>query len=206
LAVASALHYIGSKRHKASPPRKSKESVMNLKTILVSLVLGSSSIALAAPAAPTPAPTATVVVRDHAAGTEYTVADAQAARPNAIDYKDGQSWRGMPKPPVYRPVTLASGMRLTSGRASIAVGSQAGKFDTLQLTASAGKTFIKQVTVQFNNGQNQVVGLGKTLDGNDSLTIDLAGNHRKIRKIVVTGNELSTGRRRPFGAFNIIAS
>lgn len=180
---------------------------MNLKTILVSLVLGSSSIALAAPAAPAPAPTsATVVVRDHAAGTEYTVTDAQTARPSAIDDKDGQSWRGIPKPPVYRPVTLASGMRLTSGRASIAVGSQAGTFDTLQLTASAGKTFIQQVTVQFNNGQNQVVGLRKTLDGNDSLTIDLAGNHREIRKIVVTGNELSTGRRRPFGAFNIIAS
>lgn len=181
---------------------------MNLKTILVSLVLGSSSIALAAPAAPAPAPTsATVVVRDHAAGTEYTVTNAQASRPNAIDYKDGQGWRGMPKPPVFRPpVTLASSMRLTSGRASIAVGSQAGKFDTLQLTASAGKTFIQQVVVQFNNGQNQVIGLRKTLDGNDSLTIDLAGNHREIRKIVVTGNELSTGRRRPFGAFNIIAS
>jgi len=182
--MASTLHYPGSKRRKAS----SKESVMNLKTILVSLVLGSSSIALAAPAAPAPAA-------------------AQTARPNAIDYRDGQSWRGMPKPPVFRPpVTLVSGMRLTSGRASIAVGGQAGKFDTLQLTASAGKTFIKQVTVQFNNGQNQVIGLGKMLDGNDRLTIDLAGNHREIRKIVVTGNELSTGRRRPYGAFNITAS
>jgi hypothetical protein len=162
---------------------------MNLKTILVSLVLGSSSIALAAPAAPAPAPAA-----------------AQTARPNAIDYRDGQSWRGMPKPPVYRPVTLASSMRLTGGRASIAVGSQARRFDTLQLTASAGKTFIMQVTVQFNNGQRQVIGLGKLLDGNDTLTIDLAGNHREIRRIVVTGNELSTGRRRPYGAFNITAS
>ena len=174
---------------------------MNLKTILVSLVLGSSSIALAAPAAPAPT-SATVVVRDHAAGTEYTT-----AAPNATYYKDNQGWRGIPKPPVFRPpVTLASSMRLTSGRASIAVGSQAGKFDTLQLTASAGKTFIQQVVVQFNNGQNQVIGLRKMLDGNDTLTIDLAGNHREIRKIVVTGNELSTGRRRPFGAFNIIAS
>ena len=167
---------------------------MNLKTILVSLVLGSSSIAFAAPAAPAPVQTpATVVVRDHAAGPEYTAAGAQA------------SWRGT-RPPVSRTVTLASGLRLTSGRASIAVGNQAGKFDTLQLTASAGKTFIQQVTVQFNNGQSQVVGLGKTLDGNDTLTIDLAGNHREIRKIVVTGNELSTGRHRAFGAFNLIAS
>jgi hypothetical protein len=173
-----------------TPQGTSKESVMNLKTILVSLVLGSSSIALAAPAAPAAAPTSTtVVVRDHAAGTEYT-----------------QSWRGAPKPPVYRPVTLASGLRLSTGRTSIAVASQAGKFDTLQLTASAGKTFVKQVIVQFGNGQNQVVGLGKMLDGNDSLTIDLAGNHREIRKIVVTGNELSAGRRRPYGAFSITAS
>jgi hypothetical protein len=107
---------------------------------------------------------------------------------------------------VYGPVTLASGLRLSAGRTSIAVASQAGRFDTLQLTAAAGKTFIKQVVVQFNNGQNQVVGLGRMLDGNDSLTIDLAGNHREIRKIVVTGNELSTGRRRPYGAFSITAS
>jgi hypothetical protein len=190
LTVASPLHYLGSKRHQGKSNGKSKESVMNLKTILVSLVLGSSSIALAAPAAPIPAPAA-----------------APAAQPNAIYYKDGQSWRGMPKPPVYRPVTLASGMRLgTTGRASIAVGSQAGRFDSLQLTASAGKTFIKQVIVQFNNGQSQVVGLRKMLDGDDTLTIDLAGNHREIRRIVVTGNELSTGRRRPYGAFNLTAS
>ena len=182
---------------------------MNLKTVLVSLVLGSSSIALAAPAAPAAAPTsATVVVRDHAAGTEYTEVhdDAVPAKPNAIYYRDGQSWRGVPKPPVYRPVTLASGLRLGSGRAAITVGSQARRFDTLQLTASAGKTFIKQVIVQFGNGQNQIVGLGKMLDGDETLTIDLAGNHRDIRKILVTGNELSTGRRRPYGAFSITAS
>jgi hypothetical protein len=186
LVVASTLHYLASQ----TPTGTFKESVMNLKTILIplSLVLGSSSIALAAPAAPAPT-SATVVVRDHAAGTEYT-----------------QSWRGVPKPPVYRPVTLASGLRLGTGRAAIAVASQAGRFDTLQLTASSGKTFIKQVIVQFGNGQNQVVGLGKMLDGNDSLTIDLAGNHREIKKIVVTGNELSTGRRRPYGAFSITAS
>jgi len=159
---------------------------MNLKTLVVSLVLGSSSIALAAQAAQ---------------------ADVAApGRPSARYDTDGPSWRGASRPPVQR-VTLASRMRLgTNGRASIAVASRAARFDTLQLTASAGKTFIRQVIVQFNNGQSQIVGLGKTLDGSDTLTIDLAGNHREIRKIVVTGNELSTGRRRPFGAFDITAS
>ena len=174
---------------------------MNLKTTLVSLVLGSSSIALAAPAAPAPTP-ATIVVRDHAAGTEYTT-----AAPNAAYVKDTQGWRGTVRSPDFRPpVKLASGLRLTRGRTSIAVGSQAGKFNTLRLSAAAGKTFIQQVIVQFGNGHSQVVGLGKVLDGSDSLTIDLAGNHREIRRIVVTGNELSTGRRRPYGAFTITAS
>ena len=187
---------------------------MNLKTIFASLVLGSSSIALAAPGAAVQP--STTVVRDHVTGDEYTttiVRDhrdddrAPAAAPNAIYYRDGQSWRGVPKPLVYRPVTLASGLRLgPDGRASIAVGGQAGRFDTLQLSGSAGKTFIQRVTVQFNNGQSQVVGLRRTLDGDDTLTIDLAGNHREIRRIVVTGNELSIGHRRPYGAFNITAS
>jgi len=189
---------------------------MNLKAILASLVLGSSSIALAAPAAAVQP--STTVVRDHVTGDEYTTTTivrdhrdddrAPAAAPNAIYYRDGQSWRGVPKPLVYRPVTLASGLRLgPDGRASIAVGGQAGRFDTLQLSSSAGKTFIQRVTVQFNNGQSQVVGLRRTLDGDETLTIDLAGNHREIRRIVVTGNELSTGRRRrPYGAFNITAS
>jgi hypothetical protein len=180
---------------------------MNLKTILVSLILGSSSIAMAAPAA---APATVTVVRDHAAGTEYTVVndhDAPPAKLTAGDYRDGQNWRGVAKPPVYRPVTLASSLRLgASGRASITVGGQAGRFDTLQLTASAGKTFIQQVTVQFNNGQNQVVSLRRTLDGDETLAIDLAGSHREIRRIVITGNEIATGRRRPYGAFTLTAS
>jgi hypothetical protein len=179
------VHGIGAALPRLETPQgKSKESVMNLKTILVSLVLGSSSIALAAPAAPAP-----------------------VAQPNAIYHPDAQGWRGIPSPPIYRSVTLASDMRLGfNGRASIAVGGQAGRFNTLRLSAAAGKTFIKQVIVQFNNGQSQVVGLGKMLDGHDTLTIDLAGNQRGIRQIVVTGNELSNGRRRPYGAFNVTAS
>jgi hypothetical protein len=172
---------------------------MNLKAIakatLATLVLGSSSLALAAPA-----PAVTTEVRTHGAGAGYTtttVAQADLAAPG---------WHGMPKPPVYRPVTLATSLRLgPAGRTAISVGSQA-RFDTLQLTSTAGKTFIKQVVVQFENGQSQTVGLRRTLDGHDTLTVDLAGSHRAIRRIVVTGSELATGRRNPYGAFSITAS
>jgi hypothetical protein len=182
-----------------TPQGTFKESVMNLKALakatLATLVLGSSSLALAAPA---PA-VQTTEVRTHSAGgytTTTVVAQADAA----------PAWHGVPKPPVYRPVTLASSVRLgPDGRTAINVGSQ-GRFDTLQLTSAAGKTFIKQVVVQFDNGQSQTVGLRRTIDGRDTLTVDLAGSHRAIRRIVVTGNELATGRSRPYGAFTITAS
>lgn len=188
---------------------------MNLKAIIASLVLGSSSIALAAPApaaAPAQASYGTTVVRDHRTGDETTTTTttvvrdhrddrAQAAAPNAI------YWKGVPKPAVYRPVTLASGLRLgVNGRASISVGSQAGRFDTLQISASAGKTLIQQVFVQFDNGQRQVANLGRMIDGDETLRIDLAGNHRAIRRIVVSGTEIGNGRRRPYGAFTLTAS
>ncbi len=168
---------------------------MNLKALaLATLVLGSSSLALAAPA---PA-VQTTEVRTHGPGGTTTTVVAQADAAPA--------WRGTPRPPVYRPVTLASSVRLgPDGRTAISVGSQ-GRFDTLQLTSAAGKTFIQQVVVQFDNGQRQTVGLRRTIDGHDTLTVDLAGSHRAIRRIVVTGNELATGRSRPYGAFTITAS
>lgn len=173
---------------------------MNLKAIIASLVLGSSSIAMASPSV-TLSATAQVssdaVVRDHRAPT------APVAQP--VNYQPG--WKGVPRPPVYRPVTLASAMRFTSGRAAIAVGAQAGRFDTLQITAASGRTLIQQVLIRFDNGQTQLVrNLGRTLDGNDRLTIDLDGNHRAIRRIVVTGSELGYGRRRPNSAFTITAA
>jgi hypothetical protein len=173
--MAPPLHYPGSK-----PTGTAKESVMNLKAIIASLVLGSSSIAMASPSV-----------------------TLSATQP--VNYQPG--WRGAPKPPVYRPVTLASAMRFISGRAAIAVGAQAGRFDTLQITAASGRTVIQQVLIQFDNGQTQLVrNLGRTLDGNDRLTIDLDGNHRAIRRIVVTGSELAYGRRRPNSAFTITAA
>jgi hypothetical protein len=148
LRVASALHYL---------------CAMNIKAIVASLVLGSSSLAIAAPG-PAPAAACTPV--------------AQPVR------RVG--------PPVHRPVTLASGRRFVNpGRAVIAVGSQAGRFGSLQLTAASGRTFIRQLDVQFDNGQHQVVReINRTLIGDQRVTVDLDGNRRAIRRIVVYGSDV----------------
>jgi hypothetical protein len=111
-------------------------------------------------------------------------------------------------PPVYRPVTLASGLHFAGdGRTFITVGDQAGQFNTLQISADGGPTFIQQVYVQFDNGQEQIVrALNRTLTGNQSLTLDLDGNRRAIRRVIVYGNPLNSGWRRAGGTFTVTAS
>jgi hypothetical protein len=184
---------------------------MNIKAIIASLVLGSSSAAIAAPSVTISATargsigtpsygTSTTIVRDH----RYPV-----AQPRQIYYRDRPMlWRGHRMPPVVRSVTLASEMHFANdGRTFITVGSQAGQFQKLDIRSATGRTFIKQVYVQFDNGQEQVLrNLDRTLVGNECLTLDLDGGRRSIRRIVVYGNELNNGFRYEPGTFNITAS
>jgi hypothetical protein len=167
---------------------------MNIKAIIASLVLGSSSVALAAPS---------VTVSATARGSY----EAPVVRDHRID-PIGWNGGGRKLPPVYRPVTLASGVQFAAtGRTSISVGSQAGSFGTLQISAASGRTFIKQVYVQFANGQTQVLrNLDRTLAGNESMTLDLDGGRRNISRIVVYGSAGNASWRRTRGAFTVIAS
>jgi hypothetical protein len=185
---------------------------MNIKAIIASLVLGSSSIAMASPSVTFSATAqgsyGTQVVRDHRTDESWNKPIAQPiAAP--VYYRDGHGdgWR-RPMPPVYRPVTLASDMQFArDGRTSITVGAQAGRFNTLQISGAAGKTLIKQVYFQFDNGQEQIVrDLNRVLVGSQSLSLDLDGNFRAIRRVIVYGNGLTSGWRGPAGTFTVTAA
>jgi hypothetical protein len=153
---------------------------MNKKilTTLAALVLGSSSLAMAAPA----------------------YRPIEASRPVVQPI----AWHG----PAYRTVTLASGVQLgNDGRTFITVGGQAGRFATLTLNAAGGRTFIKQVYVQFENGQEQVIrNLNRTLAGGGELTLDLDGGRRAIKRIVVYGTPVTGGWRRANAAIDVTAA
>ena len=208
---------------------------MNTKAIIASLVLGSSSAALAAPAVTYSA--GTTVVRDQraleddcapAAAPAYGEPTAQPiysapvygestgepvySAPVYGQPSYGQSsqpeWSG----PVWRrsvarrPLTLAAGAHFSGGRSFIVNPEQRRRFSSLQLSAAGGRTFIQQVLVEFDNGQQQVIrDLDATLTGNQSVTLDLDGNRRGIRRIVVYGRELRGGWRRASGGFTLTA-
>jgi hypothetical protein len=176
---------------------------MNTKTLIASLlVLGSSSVAMASPSvtfsATAKASYGTPIVRDHRVEAKPAILPA---------YHQDNVWRGERKPLVYRPVMLGSDLHFSGGRTFLTVGDKLGRFGTLQIKAARGKTFVKQVYVQFENGQEQVIrNVNRMLSGHDSLSLDLNGNRRAIKRIVVYGSDLDGGwnRWRSGGTFSVM--
>lgn len=136
---------------------------MNIKAVVTTLILGSSSLALAAPN-----------VRDH--------------RESAAQF------RPAPRP---RAIVLANNTRL-QGRDVIRVNDLRA-FTKLELRSQQGRTQLDKILITFGNGQSQVIDCNKVLNGSESFSIDLAGNARNIKKIVLVGK---SGRR---AAIDVIA-
>jgi hypothetical protein len=161
---------------------------MSIKALITTLVIGSSSVALAAP-----------TVRDHRTSDYSPTIDHR----NAIDINASADIRFQqrqrpvrPMPPVYVAptwVTLANDMQV-NGRTSIKVSPTARQFTKLELRAEQGNTSIDKVMIVFGNGRSQVVDLKTRLGKRDSsVSIDLTGNARSIERIVLVGR--SNGRR-----------
>ena len=137
---------------------------MNIKAIVTTLILGSSSLALAAP-----------TVRDHRTPVAQPAYQAQ--------------FRPAPRP-MIRPVVLKNDARV-QGRDVIRVNNTRA-FTKLELRSQSGRTQLDKVLITFGNGQSQVIDCNRTLNGNETFSIDLAGNARNITKITLVGK---SGRR-----------
>ena len=140
---------------------------MSLKSIIASvLIVGSSSVALAAPSSDpcqTPAPVA--------------VAPVQVTPVRYLG------------PPVRREVTLGVENQRWFGNKTFEVGAYKGRFMTLKLETDRGRSFIDSVKIKFADGRSQTIQLDKDLGAkNPCLTIDLAGNYpRAIQSVTVRG-------------------
>lgn len=192
---------------------------MKLKTLIASasLVLGFSSIALAQPAvtysATAPGAYGAAVVSGQRLDDNCDPrTGAPIATPVAYNGYDGhEGWsaglRGWRTPPVSRAVTLASDVRFPyQGQSEIRVGAGAGRFDAVQISADGGRTFLRQVAVEFTDGRMQVVGdINRTLVGNQAYTLDLDGNRRAIKRVIVYTSQNPQVRRWNSGAFNVTA-
>jgi hypothetical protein len=144
-----------------------------LKGIITGLVLTLSTAAFAAP-----------------------TYDQAPARVYAPDHARDHGFKR--RPPMMHWQTLSSSKRL-SGRTAIRVDSNA-TYSKLKIEAASGSSFVDKVLITFGNGQTQLVDLDKRLNASGPLLIDLAGNQRKITKVVIVGR--SAGWR---SSINVLA-
>ena len=189
---------------------------MNLKALITSLVLGSSSLAMAQPTATfsadasfsfgyrTPAPT--VIVRDHRMPTANEPCETtpvyQGYRPvvdqgphntrvgaDISEYVGTQPFLSMRwfAKPAWIPLTEPT--RIDSGREVIHVGTQAGALRSLRLQNTFGSSYIRMIGIEFvDGGRTQVVQVNRVINGNGSLTIDLDGRYRQVKRVIVYGS------------------
>jgi hypothetical protein len=180
---------------------------MNIKAIIASLVLGSSSLAVAAPAV--------TVVRDHRVEASVAIKPVYTSVAQPVYTQPARPVYTLPAQPAYhtgwrrpQPVTLASGLRFGNfDRTAITVGTQAGQFGSLQISATGGSSVIKLINIVFADGSHQTVrNVNRTLTGNQSMTLDLDGDRRAIHDITVYGSDPNNGtRRRAAGSFTVTA-
>ena len=180
---------------------------MNIKAVIASLVLGSSSLAAAAPAV--------TVVRDHRIEASVAIKPVYTPVAQPVYTRPARPVYVQPAQPVYhtgwrrpQPVTLASGLRFGNfDRTAITVGSQAGQFGSLQITAASGSNVIKLINIVFADGTHQTArNVNRTLTGNQSMTLDLDGDRRAIHDITVYGSDPNNGTRwRAAGSFTVTA-
>jgi hypothetical protein len=182
--------------------------IMKLKALITTLVLGSSSAALAHPVS-------TAVIRDHRAPIAAHAAQADCA-PGHVHTLPAPVYQPTSQPaPIYRPapiyqttpvrmpapyygntsntswITLGGVNRIVDGEMTFGGSRFAGeRFSQLKLQSDAGKSLIYRVMVQFSNGRTQTFEVNQYLTAsNPTLTIDLDGRARgrAIAKVTVVG-------------------
>lgn len=102
-----------------------------------------------------------------------------------------------PPPPVVQPqpgpveerwVELAAPQRNDDNRDFIAIGPDQGRYRRIRLDVTRGSLTLRQVVVEFGNGENQKVRVDRSIvaGGPDSsLVIDLEGRNRVVQRILV---------------------
>jgi hypothetical protein len=171
---------------------------MNRKALITTLALlgSTSSIALAHPTTRDSDVSAHVTwdvgapVRTYP--TPVTVRDHRIA-PDAPRYRE-DAWRYDRGP---RARVLADGLTYNAGeyRKDIVLEGR-GRFNALRVTGEDGRSFIKEVRIEYIGGAVQSIPVNRTLTAGEAMTFDLYGRDRAINRIFVyrvDGNNMNIG-------------
>ena len=186
---------------------------MNIKALITTLaILGSSSVAMARPATVSVSANAQAswswgttgpVVRDHRT-SRIPVRTATHQQWNDREY-NYNPYTAMP-----RFTMLDSDLQFgdTEYRKDIVLAGTKGRFNTLQIEADSGRTYIMKVVVEFSDATFQQIDLNRYMRGGEAVTLDLAGSNRSINRILVYRADGAPALRmnQPhYGEFSVLA-
>ncbi len=155
-----------------------------IKTLIATLVLGTSSVAMADSSlsfhanASWGTPMSAPVVRDH--------------RTSLATYQAPTRVRGT-------WISLAEPMNLARGRGVIDIDSQL-PLNQIRLQSAWGQAFISTVTVQYTNGASQVVTLNQWIDSDNPLAQFNLNRTAQVDSIFISGSRgMRSGKFQVFG-------
>jgi len=154
-----------------------------IKALITTLVLGTSSIAAAAPGIAFKA--STTVVRDHRVD----------ARPTPAMYR-------LPVRPAW--IALSSPTQLDRGRNAIKVATPS-RYSQLRLQATAGSSYVKSITIRFTDGTKQDLAINRTLDARSPIVELPVSSRASVQRVVIKGSTNHRASVQLFGTRALVA-
>jgi hypothetical protein len=160
-----------------------------LKALITTLVLGSSSLAMAQPSNYSFRTTQRPVVVNPPTREVARFDDRSESRFHTLEPRHYRtSW-----------VSLTEPIQLTRGRGRIDVNLR-GTFTQLRVQTAAGSSYIQRIVVTFADGGRQVIEVNQALDpSNRMLQFMLDGNNRRIDRVAVAGSSRRNAAIQVFG-------
>lgn len=161
-----------------------------IKALITTLILGSSSLAMAAPGA-----------TFSAQASWNTGVQKVITAPNVRDHRTVDTMARHDDRPNRRPraawIALGEPKQLARGRDLIRVAAKT-PFSQLRIQSTAGATRISQLTVVYTDGTRQVMQLDRRINPrNPMIEVDLAGT-RQVASLLISG---SSSRRASYQVF-----
>ena len=93
-------------------------------------------------------------------------------------------------------IALSQPTRIDNGREDFLI--RQGGFDTVMLRGNLGSTFVQKVTIEFMDDSAQVINVNRALGASQSITLDVRGQNRQVKRIFVYG---TSGSRSAYQLF-----
>jgi len=160
---------------------------MNIKALITTLaIVGSSTAAMANPVTTRVSASARASLSWNF-GSRYEQPMVRDHRSQQMDRWNNRPVREYEYEDDYEPRFVADDLSFdsTEYRKDVTVGPDRFGFNTIEIAADGGRTYVQKVMVEFADNTYQTIAVDRTISRNQVLQFDLNGSNRQIGRIFV---------------------